>query len=97
MEGFTENDFKILKSIIDRGDKKKGLSISTGTSIQEIITKTGLSSKKVRDTIKKCVELGYVQEGLARVRTKTYILTTNGLSVLKLAKINIIGEEIRNE
>lgn len=97
MEGFTENDFKILKSIIDRGDNKKGLTIASGTSIQDIVSKTNLSSKKVRDTIKKCVELGYVQEGLSRVRTKTYILTTNGLAVLKLAKINIIGEEIRNE
>lgn len=94
MEGFTENDFKILKSIISRGDSRKGLTIATGTSIQEIMDKTGLSSKKVRDTIKKCVEVGYVQEGLSRIRTKTYILTTNGLAVLKSAQINILGEEL---
>lgn len=94
MEGFTENDFRILKSILDRGDKSKGLTMSNGTTIAEIVDKTSLSSKKVRLTIKKFIEAEYVTEGLSKVRTKTYILTQEGFSVIKKMRTNIFGEGV---
>lgn len=94
MEQFTENDFRILKSILDRGDKKKGLTIVNGTSIEEIVNKTELSDKKVRDTINKFKEVGYVTEGIKKVRTKTYILTKEGFSFLNNIRKNIFGEEL---
>ena len=97
MEGFTENDFKILKSILNRGDKLKGLSIMNGTTIAEIVEKTGLSDKKVRITIKRFIELGYVTQGLSKVRTKTYLLTKEGLLVIKSIRKNILGEDVKNE
>lgn len=97
MEQFTENDFKILKSIIDRGDNKKGLTISDGTSISEIVEKTGLSYKKIRETIIRFKEVGYVTEGIKRVRTKTYILTIEGCECLTNIKKNIFGEEVKDE
>lgn len=97
MEGFTENDFKILKAILSRGDKLKGLSLMNGTTIAEIVEKTGLSDKKVRTTIKKCVDAGYVTEGLAKVRTKTYLLTKDGLLVIKSIRKNILGEDVKHE
>lgn len=94
MEQFTENDFRILKSILDRGDKKKGLTIVSGTTIEEIVNKTRLSDKKVRDTINKFKEVGYVTEGIKKVRTKTYILTKEGFIFLNNIRKNIFGEEL---
>lgn len=97
MDQFTENDFKILKAILDRGDNKKGLSIVTGTTVEEIVVKTNLSSKKIRDTLNKFKEIGYVDEGIKKVRTKTYIMTKEGLLFLKSIRMNIFGEEFKNE
>lgn len=97
MDNFTENDFRILKSILDRGDKKKGLTLACGTTIEEIVNKTELSDKKVRDTINKFKDAGYVSEGIKKVRTKTYILTKEGFLFLKNVRINIFGEDVNNE
>lgn len=94
MDQLTENDFKILKSILNRGDKKKGLSMVNGTTIEEIVNKTNLSDKKVRDTINKFKEVGYVTEGIKKVRTKTYILTKEGFIFLNNIRKNIFGEEL---
>lgn len=94
MENFTENDFRILKSVIDRGDKKKGLVITNGTTIEEIANKTNLSDKKVRDTIKKFKEMNYVTEGIKKVRTRTYVLTKEGFNFLNNIRKNIFGEEL---
>lgn len=97
MDQFTENDFKILKAILDRGDSKKGLSIANGTTIEEIVKKTKLSDRKVRDTLNKFKEIGCVAEGIKRVRTKTYIITKEGFILLNNIRTNIFGEELRNE
>ena len=94
MEQFTENDFKILKSILDRGDNKKGLNIANGTTIEEMVKKTKLSDKKVRDTINKFKESGYVTEGIKKVRTKTYVITKEGFTLLNNIRTNIFGEEL---
>ena len=93
MEQFTENDFRILKSILDRGDKKKGLTAINGTTVEEIAEKTGLSTKKVRDTLNKFIVEGYVTEGIKKVRTKTYLLTKEGFIFLNSVRKNIFGEE----
>lgn len=93
MEQFTENDFNILKSILDRGDDSKGLTMLNGTTIMEIVKKTNLSDKKVRDSLNNFKEIGYVTEGIKRVRTKTYILTKEGFTFLNQAKKSVIFEE----
>lgn len=93
MEQFTENDFRILKSILDRGDKKKGLTAINGTTVEEIAEKTDLSTKKIRDTLNKFITEGYVTEGIKKVRTKTYLLTKEGFIFLNSVRKNIFGEE----
>lgn len=93
MEQFTENDFRILKSILDRGDKKKGLTAINGTTVEEIAEKTDLSTKKIRDTLNKFIAEGYVTEGIKKVRTKTYLLTKEGFIFLNSVRKNIFGEE----
>lgn len=89
---FTENDYKILKAIISRNDEKKGLCKSNGTSIQELVEKTQLSDKKVRLTIKKFLDVGFIEEATAIVRKKTYILTQRGFEELNNLRKNIFGE-----
>lgn len=89
---FTENDYRILKSIIDRSSKKKGLSKSEGTSIKELIAKTGLSDKKIRETIKKFIEVGYITHATSIIREKTYMLTPLGFKELNDLRKNIFGE-----
>ena len=97
MMSLTENEFKILKSILDRDDKKKGLIVINGTSVDEIACKTGLSSKKIRDTLNKFKKMGYVNEGFKRVRLKTYILTKEGVLFLNNIRKNTLGGELINE
>lgn len=89
---FTENDYKILKSIIDRNDEKKGLCKAKGTSIKEIVEKTGLSDKKVRDTLKKFIEVEFVAFATTIVKTRTYMLTPLGFEELNSLRVNIFGE-----
>lgn len=89
---FTTKDYQILKAIIDRNDRKKGLSISSGTTIKEIITKTSLSDKKIRETRDKFITEGFITEGLKNGKEKTYILTEQGFKELNRARKNIFGE-----
>lgn len=87
---FTENDYKIMKAILDKNDKQKGRCKSKGTTVQEIEIKTNLSSKKIRDTLKKFVGCGFATEGIRIVRTKTYLLTPEGVAELNSLRKDII-------
>lgn len=89
---FTKNDYKILKAIVDRGDNKKGLCKTSGTTIKELVEKTELSDKKVRNTLKQLLEVGYISEGVSIGKARTYMLTKEGFLELKSLRINIFGE-----
>lgn len=90
---FTKSDYKILKAIIDRNDKNKGWCMTQGTTIEEIKLKTSLSDKKVRNTIKDFIEVGYVAYGVKFKRTNTYMITIKGFNQLCKLKMNIYEEE----
>ncbi|WP_125154471.1 hypothetical protein [Clostridium rectalis] len=89
---FTENDYRILKAIIDRNDNKKGLCKGNGTTIKEIIEKTCLSDKKVRQTLKRFETLEFVSKGLKIVKADTFLLTEKGFEELNSLRENIFGE-----
>jgi DNA-binding MarR family transcriptional regulator len=89
---FTENDYKILKAIIDRNDKRKGLCKGNGTTIKEIIEKTKLSDKKVRITLKKFQKEGFITYGLRIIKADTFLLTEKGFEELNSLRTNIFGE-----
>ena len=91
---FTENDYKILKAIIDRRDRTKGLCKGNGTTVKEIIEKTGLSDKKVRLTLKNFEEEGFISRGLKKVKADTYLLSTKGFEELSGLRKNIFKEKI---
>lgn len=90
---FTENDYRILKAIIDRNNDKKGLCKGSGTSIKELIIKTELSDKKIRQTIKKFIDGGLISEGASIIKTRTYILTKEGFEELNSLRLNILEVE----
>lgn len=79
----TMNDYKILQAIISREDKTKGITKINGTTINEIVEKTGLSVRKVRDTKEKLIKLGFIKEGVKIVNQKTFLITKLGLEELK--------------
>ena len=86
----TMNDYRILKSIINKNDKSKGFSMMKGTTIKEIVANTGLSDKKVRITINKFLKEEFICEGLKNGNQKTYILTVEGFQELNKIRKSII-------
>jgi len=90
---FTTKDYEILKAIINRNDEKKGLCKANGTTIKEIIEKTQLSDKKVRLTLKRFEEEGFITKGVKNAKADTFILTEEGFIELKSLRINIFGKE----
>lgn len=91
---FTENDYRIMKSILDKNDKNKGRCKTKATTIEEIRLKTNLSVTKIRNTLNLFIEHGFVIEGVKQRRTKTYMVTTQGLAELNSLRINIVEKEI---
>ncbi|MGL5327953.1 MAG: hypothetical protein ACRDD7_01710 [Peptostreptococcaceae bacterium] len=89
---FTTADYSILKAIIDRNDRLKGMCKANGTTITEIIQKTNLSDKKIRITLKRFEEIGYIGRALKQGKATAYMLTKKGLYELKLTKSNVLGE-----
>lgn len=89
---FTENDYKILKSIMSRGDSLKGLCKAKGTTIKEIVDRVKLSDRKVRVTLKRFEEVGYIARAMKIGRADAFMLTEAGMSELKSLKINLFGE-----
>lgn len=79
---YTTKDYNILKSIIEKGNKKKGLCKGYGTTIKEIIDKTKLSDKKVRVTLAKFEEEGFIEKTIKATNANAYIMTKKGMDEL---------------
>lgn len=79
---YTAKDYNILKSIIDRENKKKGLCKGYGTTIKEIIDKTKLSDKKIRVTLSKFEEEGFIEKTVKVTNANAYIITKKGMNEL---------------
>lgn len=91
-KAFTDNDYRILKALLNRENKKVGLSKPYGTTVNEIASKTGLSTKKVRGTLKSFMECDFVAFGVKQKNAATYILTKKGFAELKSLRVNIFGK-----
>lgn len=91
---FTENDLRILKHILDRNnpDGDSGLSPATATSVKEIVSRTGLSDRKVRNTINQLLEEEYIAYGVSQGRTKRYYVLTKGLKTMRDLSKTTVGE-----
>lgn len=87
---YTQNDYRILKHILKKEDKTKGLTKSNGTTIAEIVESTGLSDRKVRVALNRFIEDEMVCHGVSIGRTKTYCVLKKGLDELKSIRESII-------
>lgn len=88
MHNLNSNDYKILACVVDK-EKNRGLSIGRGSTLKQIVEKTGFSEVKVRNTIKVLLEEGLIIEGVKKVKAKTYCMSENGVIKLKELKTNI--------
>ena len=84
----TQKDYTVLRAIGSNKAESKGRVKAFGTTIQEIIRlaeKSGetISRQKVSQSLKKFIDMGYVEYGLSDGRTKTYIITDLGVSSLR--------------
>lgn len=89
---FTKNDYDILKAIMNRGDNLKGLCKSKGTTVKEILEKTNLSDRKVRVTLRRFEEVGFIARAMKIGKADAFMLTESGMAELKSLKMNIFGE-----
>lgn len=96
MSNFTKNDIKILRTITSSNNRQKGNTKLSATSLKEIEQETNFSYQKIRNTILKFLELGYVAEGYPDGRRKTYMLTKEGYLFLD-ESIKNVWEELINE
>lgn len=98
---FTQNDFKILQSIVDKDDETKGVAKANGTTKKEIMDKTKLSSTKVTNTLLTFESIGLIEQGLKVGNSKSYILTDLGAEELfklkGVSKTDEVEGEMRNE
>lgn len=78
----TQNDFKILQSILSETDKTKGTIKTNGTTKKEIMDKTGMSITKVTNTLLNFYNQGLIENGLSVKNAKSYIVTEKGLKEL---------------
>lgn len=93
MTVYTNNDYRVLKNIMDKNNPNKGLSKGFGTSVKEICEKTKLSDKKIRNSIKAFMEDDMVAYAVADGRTKNYYITEKGIEELFSITQVILEEE----
>ena len=86
----TINDYNVLKSIISKEDKEKGMIPTKGTTKREIMDKTGLSITKINISIYSFLKDGLIEEPLKIKNSKTYCITDKGLQkLLKLKGVEL--------
>lgn len=96
------NDYKILNNIVDM-EKGIGISKLRGTTVVELAATTGFSTTKIRNSLKKLKDLGFVDFAIKRVRSDTFHITEAGVKELEsigkpiLKDIDINNEEDNEE
>lgn len=78
----TQNEFAVLKSILDRKDQEVGMILTKGTTTKDMIAKTGLSKTKIYSTISKLSNLGYIEMALKVKNANSYRLTDDGIRLI---------------
>lgn len=80
----NQNDFKILQKLINKDGR--GMSKITGLTKKQLCEETSLSMTKIKDATKTLLALGYIAEGIMKVRAKTYYITSSGIEELREVK-----------
>lgn len=83
---YNSNDIVIFRAIYNEKEQR-GMSLAKGSTIEDILRNLDLekplSEAKVRATVRKLKEDGYIAEGIKVVNLKTYYITIKGLELLE--------------
>lgn len=78
MQNYTKNDISILRQIYRRKATTELISVSIKTIHEE----TGLSIIKIRQTLSKFIEDGFIKKGFKREHAYTFFITKKGIEKL---------------
>jgi len=88
MNNLNNNDYRILACVVDK-EKNRGLAIGRGSTLKQIVEKTGFSIVKVRNTVMILLEEGLILEAVKKAQAKSYCMSEKGVNKLKELQVNI--------
>lgn len=89
MSVLNTNDYRVLNMIVDI-ENNLGNSKLRGRTVDEVVKSTGLSTTKVRSSLKKLIESGFIDNGIKRIKSSTFHITKLGSEELENIKTDII-------
>jgi DNA-binding transcriptional regulator GbsR (MarR family) len=89
MSDLNTNDYRVLNMIVDI-ENNLGNSRLRGRTVDELVNSTGLSTTKVRSSLKKLIESGFIGNGIKRIKSNTFHITQIGSEELESIKTDII-------
>ena len=89
MSVLNTNDYRVLNMIVDI-ENNLGNSKLRGRTVDEVVKSTGLSTTKVRSSLKKLIESGFIDNGIKRIKSSTFHITQLGSEELENIKTDII-------
>lgn len=89
MSSLNTNDYRVLNMIVDI-ENNLGNSRLRGRTVDELVKSTGLSATKVRSSLKKLIECGFIGNGIKRIKSNTFHITQLGSEELENIKTDII-------
>lgn len=76
------NDIDIIKAMMDK-NTGRGFSKSYGSTVKDVEEITELSISKIRSSINKFKNMGWIDEGVKDGKTKCYYVTEEGIAGLE--------------
>lgn len=92
MSNLNTNDYRVLNMIVDI-ENNLGNSKLRGRTVNELVDSTGLSATKVRSSLKKLIDAGFIDNGIKRIKSNTFHITKLGSEELENIKSDIISIE----
>lgn len=102
MSLLNTNDYLVLNKIVDV-ENGIGISKLRGVTVVELSEITGFSTTKIRNTLKKLKEKGFIDFAIKRVRSDTFHITEAGVRELEaigqpvIKDIDLVMEELDNK
>ncbi len=102
MNLLNTNDYLVLNKIVDI-ETGKGISKLRGVTVVELSEITGFSTTKIRNSLKKLKDRGFIDFAIKRVRSDTFHITELGVKELEsigqpvIKDIDLNQDYIENE
>ena len=90
------SDYQILNSIIDR-ENSKGISKLRGITTIELADITGFSLTKIRNTLSKLLDKGFVDYAVKRGKSNAFHITEKGLNEMIAVGMDVVDIDNNRE